>query len=826
MRAFRLVLHLLPVSLLAASPSDYLNAGKALQKSGRMAAARDSYQSAISHAQSGGDQTVPALALSGLAQVDLALGNYAAAVHEGEDARERFVRLGNQAEEAQIVTTLGIARYYTGEFEGALRDFERALAIAVKTGDRDAEVTRLNNIGNVDYALGRYGEALRQYQLAQQRLSSAGAEPWFASRRQLTIANLAVLFQRVGQYGRALELYTSAGTEREALPAPERAQMLSNIGTLYRRLGDPVKALETYREAQQLFHLQTQLAGQVSVLNNIGIVQSLDLGRQEEALRTFSEALALARKSGGKQGIMSCLLYRGEASLRLHRWPEAQSDFDAALSLAGELKAPEETWRAQYGRARVAEAEGAIEASDAALHEAVRVIESLRSGASGASGRSGFLIERRDVYDLLIGHRLQAGTLRPEEIFNLMERSRARDLQDRLRSVPLRLPELQKRLPDDTLLLEYWQGEHAIGLLRVRRDRVDFSYRELAEADLQALRALPGKLSDSGSQDWKETAAAASRLLLPGGLNEARRLVIVPDGELARIPFEALPQGGKLLLETESISYLPFASGFRGGPEPRAFSPPWHKMLVAFADPRPGAGAGSLAMSAEETQRLPDAGREVEEIAAALGGTSELHRNADARKEYLNAGPHAGAPFLHLATHAFADPADPERSYVLFSPAPGAAGFDYLFLKEAASLNGKGLAMVTVSACDSGAGQSVRGEGVQSFSAAFLAAGARATVTSLWRVGDRPSAELMQRFYRNLSQGATLSDALRNAKLAFLRSGTSAAHPTYWAAFVLHGEREIRAPRTISWMWLIAIPLLLLSSLGLLVALKKREETE
>ena len=96
-----------------------------------------------------------------------------------------------------------------------------------------------------------------------------------------------------------------------------------------------------------------------------------------------------------------------------------------------------------------------------------------------------------------------------------------------------------------------------------------------------------------------------------------------------------------------------------------------------------------------------------------------------------------------------------------------------------------------------------RGEGVQSFSRAFLGAGARSTVTTLWRVDDRPTADFMQSFYTLLGAGTTKAAALRQAKLSFLNSGKELAQPRYWAAFVLAGEGQAPIRPLLSWAWIV-----------------------
>jgi len=206
-------------------------------------------------------------------------------------------------------------------------------------------------------------------------------------------------------------------------------------------------------------------------------------------------------------------------------------------------------------------------------------------------------------------------------------------------------------------------------------------------------------------------------------------------------------------------------------------------------------------------------------IARELGGKAGLFVGDRARKDILKTG-HL-APILHLATHAYADMQDPGRSYILLAPAKPDQAFDYLFLSEVYDLHLDGMSLATVSACETDAGKTVRGEGVESFSRAFLAAGARSVVTSLWPVGDRTTAQIMLRFYARLAKGAPKAEALRQTKLEFLRNPAS-SHPAYWAAFVLNGDANSRIPFAIGWVWFAAPAILLI---GALVLLRRRAKT-
>ena len=774
---------------------------QALHRSGSLQKAQRAYQRALDDARLRNNDAVKAASLLGLAQIDLSEGHYTLCISEGSEAAVSYRKTKALQDEGIALTAVGQARYFSGDSRGALTDFESALRLSQQTGDRQSEITRRNNIGNVYFALGRYGDAFDRYRTAVERLRGMEREPWFASRKQLTNANLAVLYQGIGEYRRALQLYREMGSGGKTLPPVEQAQMLSNIGTLYRRLGDPVTALETYRSAQTLYRTHALVAGELAVLNNIGIDYALELNDYPRAIESFTLALQLGERSGAKRSTMTSLLYRGETLLRARRPADAEADFEASRRTADDLGAQEEKWRSDYGLARVAAATGNLARSDDLLRESIATIESMRKASSTASGRTGFLIERRDVYDLLLEHLASGPNPDVKAIFRLMEQGRARVLQDHLNSGIANLDDLRRRVPADSLIVEYWLGVRSLASIAISAGDAQLHFRRLTDADVSTLEELPAVLADPERPTWMTPARAAANVLLKdiSALNNSalRRIEIVPDGNLGRIPFEALPHRDGLMIDRFTITYLPFASAFRADENiRRPWQPPWKDMMIGFADPQPGREAGAIDLTSATHSDIPNATREVRNAAAAVGGRCDLYLGREARKAALvNAQP--GTPVLHFATHAFADLQNPDRSYVLF--AGEAHGFDYLFLNEAASLRAAEGSLVTVSACDSGSGQGERGEGIRSFSTAFLGAGARTVITSLWRVGDKPAAELMTRFYGFLASGDTASEALRKAKLAFRKSAGSASHPVYWAAFVLTGDPEMTIPRAVSW---------------------------
>jgi CHAT domain-containing protein len=353
---------------------------------------------------------------------------------------------------------------------------------------------------------------------------------------------------------------------------------------------------------------------------------------------------------------------------------------------------------------------------------------------------------------------------------------------------------VQSRLRPGWLLLDYWIGKSSAAVIWTTSAGVGVVP---LEDPGPAVHDLIASLED-GSSRWRVLARTLGSRLL-AGLPAARHLIVVPDGQLSALPFEVLETPGShdLLIERCDLSYLPAAQFIARIPYPsHSRRPPWQRVLVAIGDP-PVFANDPLADSAR-WQTLPASADEIRGIAEALPGRTEVHLGADARKSWLLGHQLAGTPILHLSTHAVIDSENPDRSRILLAPTYREAASDYLFQSEAYDLDLTNVDLVTLSACDTARGKMVRGEGAQAFSQAFLAAGARATITSLWSVADRSTAAFMKQLYYSLGRGAPKAEALRAAKLTFLHSNSRWSHPRYWAAFVLQGDSWDPCARAIS----------------------------
>jgi CHAT domain-containing protein len=339
-------------------------------------------------------------------------------------------------------------------------------------------------------------------------------------------------------------------------------------------------------------------------------------------------------------------------------------------------------------------------------------------------------------------------------------------------------------LDNKTALLAYALGPKESVLWVVTRDTWNAHFlppaAEIAKKVLAFVNSRQGTESDA-----VRSLAQLSQVLLPPRerLLEGRRLLILPDGVLWFVPFEALIdatdihsghmdlQNPDYLLRNHEIVYAPSATVLttirrRTITENRR----WEKDFLGLAPET------YAAMPA-----LPYARLEVEMIAKLFpDGMSHVRLGSDATKTALQTEDLRRYRYLHFATHGVADTDKPQFCGLVLGAADLLHTFEILNLECDADI-------IVASACESGLGELMSGEGMVGLIRAFLYAGARSVVASLWRVHDESTARLMQRFYAHLKAGTMdKSEALRRAKLELIDDGWR--HPYCWAPFVLIGD--------------------------------------
>lgn len=724
----------------------------------------------------------------------------------------------------------GRADYLLGQHKAAEADFQELLAAASLPTARDQEATRFRvaaatNLGDVLFRKGdlaaariRYNEAIqlarrdRRIDLEWAAKAGLGKTLWALSQRALTTQ----LPTRLRTPGDLRAAHASGQTQESAAALQADSQ-------------------NAYRDA--LADIETVVEG--SIRGHEARTTFLSTTRQ-----VFEEAAAL----------------NAEMSLAAKR-------NNTTASAGSSLRFTAEGFRiAEQGRAR-------------------SLLDVLADGhAVISAGVPPDLIKRRGenlANQQLIGVQLTGVSIAgetPKQTFTELEAELERlagefeSLENQIKAASprlnslvhtrsLELDEVQQRvLDDETALLEYSLGEQSSYLWVITRQNAAVfklpagSTIDQLAMDLRA-QLIPARLQrrnvgiDVPTTDQQrglglstagpatDTAAfsRASHALYKVALAPAasmignRRLVIVADGALNFIPFEALvttDRGGDYssldyLIKTNRVSYAPSASVTAAvRDQKRAVGR--NILLVAdpvFSanDPRlPTLPTGSAATRVEVTRglglasavkdvtgqaiepsgpltlpRLAGTRIEAEQIgrlAKAAGAQADLWLDLGANEDDLKHRDLQSYRALHIATHGVLDAMRPQFSGLVLSLV-GNKSDDDGFLRTSEVFNLRlGAPLVMLSACETGLGKVKRGEGVIGLSRAFMYAGATTVGVTLWSVADKPTAELMTDFYqRLLGPNPSPSAAIREAQLAMI-SGKKYSAPFYWAPFVFVGE--------------------------------------
>lgn len=371
-----------------------------------------------------------------------------------------------------------------------------------------------------------------------------------------------------------------------------------------------------------------------------------------------------------------------------------------------------------------------------------------------------------------------------------------------------------KILGEDQALLQYLITDTTIFLTCLRKN--DFTHRfikkdfplDLWIAELRhsltAFHTDPAQANNYDSLSEAYTSLAYrlyEKLLAPIADSLTQHLIIVPDGALGYLPFEALLtapaavptrwQEHAYLLKKHSISYAFSATMLRE----MTVHPHLHEPKVNFYGFAPRYNGDTTLLSAlfagadlrKDLAPLPHTGEEVYKAAKLMGGKYFTGRDAS-EANFRALAPEAR--ILHLATHGQANDKTGDYSFLVFADQQDSTENEILYARDIYNLQ-VNADLVTLSACETGIGELQSSEGIISLARAFAYAGAKSIITSLWSVNDSKTKDLMISFYKNLRKGMLKDDALRQAKLDFLkRNKGHKAHPFYWAGFVGIGSME------------------------------------
>jgi CHAT domain-containing protein/tetratricopeptide (TPR) repeat protein len=755
--------------------------GKANQSSGQLDLAEKDFRRALQLAE----RQSPAMVAPASRSLGILFANRGDR-YEALDYLERSERLlpasNNPKEDWKTLEALGQAYKSLGETDKALEYFSKALILAKKLNDKELLAKSFTRIGDV--------------YLAQRDFDSA-----------------------LSYYKRSLPL------RREADDPRGEAVVLGDMGLIYRELNEFQQALRLQQEALNVFRQVDDKASQARVYCNLGLTL-LDGKDPIQANQNFERCAELASTQGLRDEEITSFYGQAQAQRARNNPFLARLAVGKALKLIEEVGPREEIENSlvnsraysyellidllvgtPFGNASRSREE-AFEASERArwrtllnsLGRDPQRVGLLSAGTADLAARRSRLSREVEKLEDEI-RQLDEGS--PKAV--KLKRQRAvkslalRTLESRLNALtargltPVRVREAQRLLDQDTVVLEYYLGRRRSFLFLLTSSELEVFVlpgRSELEKVCNEYHFLISKSQVTSSAKRAEIVGRRVGELLLGPvadrLTAKKRLLIVPDGAIHRVPFEALPTSFRgalsqqVLLDTHSISYVPSLSvlrAIRSQVRRRAASP---NDVLVLAAPELGT----------ESSPLPNSRKEGEDVLALAPANRRLGAfGADASRAFVLGGKLKNYRYILFSTHGEEHPDQPELSSLAVSGrgADGRPRTDHVWLQDIKGLD-LSADLVVLSACRTALGRNVPGEGSLGLPQGFLSAGSARVVVSLWDVNDTASATISVKLFRGiLEERLPPSDALRAAQLA-MRKSKNWSSPYYWAAFELYGE--------------------------------------
>jgi CHAT domain-containing protein len=706
---------------------------------------------------------------------------------------------------ARAMGEVGIAEFLVGDISAAQKKVWGAYELAKYLHDPGARVRYASMFGAGLVAMKKYEPALKPLDEAI-RITETNRTIAYPS---IAITQKIEALAGLGRYSEAFRLANDALARVVPKNLPMHVfDLLQVRAGVYERSGHYQNAIGDYRAALEQAHQVSYWRGLTQVGGPLARLY-LREGDYQDALASVDQAIDANRQIPDELYFMPRnLAIKARILARMKRTTESNRLYEKSADLIDSLLAHVPTPSVEQeliaslaqvysgyfdslcqqgdyeGAFRIVEkARGRIEAQSLEL---VRTIDPHPPGAAQKE-----LI--RLNMELLATDDPKERAQLLDRIGDTEERLPADLLAGRTAVNPVPLSQLQAGLRENELLAEYVLDDPQSYVLAVTRSTVKryvLPAKTILEEETRQYR------SDIAKQKLEPDMGRTLFQQLFGPITEYRgknEVIVVPDGELHLLPFGALVDGGRYVVESHTIAVSPSGTVFNilkdrdretgGNRHPyigvaawtRASQSPLKRVLRAI---------GGL----EESQfvPLPESKREVETIGTDLPKPSTILLGTDATESRFKQLPLDRYNVLHLALHGYADVANPDRSALAFAPEKDSVNDGLLQVREIRQLHLQA-SLVTLSACNTGVGP-VGGAGVNNLVTAFIDAGAHSVVSTLWELEDHATTQLMIDFYANLKDDSK-AEALRKAQLALLKEGFG---PFYWAGFEMVGDPDGR----------------------------------
>jgi CHAT domain-containing protein/tetratricopeptide (TPR) repeat protein len=775
--------------------------------------------------------------LSKIAEIYGDLGEYNSSVNYFDQAQEIYGKIGGKYKQAQTLDAIAGVWHTSEDYPKALEKYQQALQLWRQQQIPFGQLVSLLGTVRTYESLKNYPKAL---DTAKEALSlSSELNNNFVKAN--TLISMGSVYQGKKDYQNALLFFKQAVSIAKQMENKQtEAKALRYIAKTFHQEQKYQEAISTFNQEIELRQALNDRVGEAEVMFEIATNQKA-VGKQDAALKQIQNTIEIIENLRTK--IVS-------PELRTSYFATKQDVYEFKIDLLMQLhkQNPSKGYDAQAletsDRARARSLVELLTEANANIREGIKpellerernlqqkldALEKQKLKLASRSNTEKQIADIKQQIDKLLDDYQQ---LRTEIRLN------SRRYADLKFPESLTLKEIQQKiLDDDTLLLTYSLGEERSYLWLVSKTEIhSYELPKRAEIEAQAkqfhgyLKANPNKFTSQAAIDiGKQSATKLSRILLQPVANKLgnKRLLIVSDGALQYVPFTALPlckdatcNAFTPLLANHEIINSPSVStiAILRSEQQRKSAP--KKTLAVLADPvfskddkrfsslgkqdtspakinpnNQNENLDSLLLQRSVSESdvnfmpLPFTRQEANSILALAPQSSIKAFDFDANRAFATNLKLSQYRFVHFATHGILNSTNPELSGVVLSLVNQKGESENGFLRLNDIFNLKLPAeLVVLSACETGLGKEVRGEGLVGLTRGFMYAGSPRLVVSLWKVADEGTSVLMTKFYtKMLQQGLKPAEALRAAQLEMSQDKKYFA-PYYWAGFTLQGE--------------------------------------
>ncbi|XP_068728490.1 tetratricopeptide repeat protein 28-like [Montipora capricornis] len=786
----------------------YSGLGDAYDSLGNFKQAIEYHNQHLSIAKEVGDIAGEGIAYSNLGNTYYSLGNFKQAIEYHNQHLSIAKQVGDRAGEGIAYCNLGNAYYSLGNFKQAIEYHNRDLSIAKEVGDIAGEGKAYCNLGNAYDSLGNFKQAIEYH---NQHLSIAKEVGYIAGEGK-AYGNLGNAYHSLGNFKQAIEYHNQhLSIAKEVGDIAGEGKAYCNLGNAYYSLGNFKQAIEYHNQDLSIAKEVGDIVGEGIAYCNLGIAYR-SLGNFKQAIEYHNQDLSIAKKVGDIAGEGKAYGNLGNAYGSLGNFKQAIEDHNQHLSIAKEVGDPLGQALACYHLGRVHEISDSLSKALNYHRQSINYYdETRRLLQSEDAWKISFRDTKQFAYNALWTALLKSGEV--DEALYAAEQGRAQALGDILKmqysvdekpssALTTKLSFGMNDLPSQTVLtaldgnmISFWLLRKDIGINFRQKEIENGSAKSLMESTFKEIgvgtvvqcenRSLDRQRNDflCSREAVEETVHSLSfpeNCLQPlydvlvspiADLLQEDELVFVPDGPFCLAPFSALSDSVRIRAIPSLTALKVIASA------PDDFQSKNEALLVGD----PCLKEVTWGTSKPMYEQLPCAKIEVEMIGKLLHTTPLTGQNAT-KAEVLKRM--KSVALIHIAAHG-----DDQFGEIALAPNPKRTSQipeeeDYMLTLSDVHAVHLQARLVVLSCCHSGQGE-VKSEGIVGIARAFLCAGARSVLVSLWAIDDKATLMFMKRFYEHLANKESASTALHHA-MKSLRETYSAIK--YWAPFVLIGD--------------------------------------